>query len=363
MVLSSFGFIRVLKKSSSSSEIKDFPLVSVVIAFRNEEENISKLVNALSKQNYPSKKIEIIAIDDNSDDNSVAVAKDNISGCNFFDFKIIELGKEFQKSGKKDAIRAGVQHTNSEIILTTDADCIPSNTWIYSMVKEYTTTNSKLVCGPVMYFQSKGLLKNFFYMDFLSMAGFGAGMFGIKLPIYCNAANMLFNKDTYNKTESRVGGKQFASGDDVFLLHAIKKYFGIKNISFSLTRDSLVETEAPESFSEFFKQRIRWGGKAIGYRDIMSISTTLLIFILNFFIVILLLLRFSYSSELFVYAGLLWIIKCLFDYSILFPGAIFFKYNRLNRYYLIMQLFYPFYITIVGICSVLVNVSWKGRSN
>ena len=44
--------------------------VSIVIAFRNEEENIPFLLEDLSKQDYPLKCIELILVDDFSNDNS-----------------------------------------------------------------------------------------------------------------------------------------------------------------------------------------------------------------------------------------------------------------------------------------------------
>src|ERR1700693_2061630 len=49
--------------------------ISVIIAARNEEENIGHLLQALQEQTYPSNSFETIVINDHSDDNTVGIAK------------------------------------------------------------------------------------------------------------------------------------------------------------------------------------------------------------------------------------------------------------------------------------------------
>ena len=47
---------------------QDLPLASVIIAARNEEENLPALLKDLTKQSYPLDKLEVIIVNDRSTD-------------------------------------------------------------------------------------------------------------------------------------------------------------------------------------------------------------------------------------------------------------------------------------------------------
>ena len=50
--------------------------VSVLIAVRNEADNIKKLLTSLLKQTYPKNIFEIIIVDDSSEDDTIDIVKD-----------------------------------------------------------------------------------------------------------------------------------------------------------------------------------------------------------------------------------------------------------------------------------------------
>ena len=53
--------------------------ISVIVAARNEENNIGKLITAIQKQNYPSHLFELIIVDDHSTDKTAEVIKPFLS--------------------------------------------------------------------------------------------------------------------------------------------------------------------------------------------------------------------------------------------------------------------------------------------
>ena len=65
-----------------------YPSVSVVIAAKNEENNIHRLISCLSKQNYPKDKYEIIIANDKSTDKTLNIIN-NIK--NVENLKIINI--------------------------------------------------------------------------------------------------------------------------------------------------------------------------------------------------------------------------------------------------------------------------------
>lgn len=91
--------------------------VSIIIACRNEELKLPFLLSCLAEQDYPNRLFEVIVVDDNSSDNTRAVASS-------FSALITLFTTSNKGSGKKHAIKTGVEAASGELIITTDADCL-----------------------------------------------------------------------------------------------------------------------------------------------------------------------------------------------------------------------------------------------
>jgi len=62
--------------SNSKDSITDKLLhFSIIVAAKNEENNISNLISALKNLDYPEDNYEVIIIDDNSNDDTLILAK------------------------------------------------------------------------------------------------------------------------------------------------------------------------------------------------------------------------------------------------------------------------------------------------
>ena len=96
--------------------VDDAPLVSVIVAFRNESANIKPLIDSLLSQSYG--KCEYILVNDHSDDDSLSVAS------SYQDSRLYVLDAPDEVSGKKAALRFGYEKSQGEILYFTDADCI-----------------------------------------------------------------------------------------------------------------------------------------------------------------------------------------------------------------------------------------------
>jgi cellulose synthase/poly-beta-1,6-N-acetylglucosamine synthase-like glycosyltransferase len=64
-----------LKFVPSGNNLEYFPFISVVVAARDEEKNISDCIQSLLKQDYPVDKFEILIIDDFSTDKTAELIK------------------------------------------------------------------------------------------------------------------------------------------------------------------------------------------------------------------------------------------------------------------------------------------------
>ena len=110
--------------------------VSIIVAARNEEKNIENCLKALINQNYPADKFEIIIVDDRSTDATATIVGKFQSA--YSNINLIQV-EEFKNdiAPKKHALSTGISHAQGEILLFTDADCIPGPNWIKSIISYY----------------------------------------------------------------------------------------------------------------------------------------------------------------------------------------------------------------------------------
>ena len=185
-----------------------------------------------------------------------------------------------------------------------------------------------------------------------------AGLAGLKHPTMANAANLIYPRSIITDTE--ILNPKTSSGDDVFLLHHVKKEYGSKEIHFLNSKEATVRTYAELKLSNIFRQRIRWASKSRYYKDLDTILIGLVIAVLNFALLILLIGSF-FSTEIKNIFIVLFVAKMIPDYLILRPILSLYKRRNLLIYFPILSFVYPFYISFVGIISQFVSFEWKGR--
>jgi cellulose synthase/poly-beta-1,6-N-acetylglucosamine synthase-like glycosyltransferase len=347
-----FSWYRKTKPVKSS---RQYP-VSIIIAARNEEKRITDLLNDLLIQDYPDDLIEIIVVSDRSKDNTCRVIDDFIQRTK--SSKIIFLKTEdLGISGKKAALNSGISQAKGEIIITTDADCRLETGWISSLISTFNDDNIRMVFGPVTYFESKGFLNDFQSLEFAGLVASGAGAALAGQPFLCNGANLAYRKEAFIKVDGFSGNEKYISGDDVFLMHKMKKEFGRRSVIFCRDERSVVKTYAAEGFGEFIKQRIRWASKSKGYKDPLSIFTAMIVFSYSL-IVLSSFIAGVFNAWFFLPAGGLLIIKMIADLPLMWGITGFFGQKKLMKWYPVFQVVYPLYITWAGVLSFFRRKAW-----
>lgn len=334
--------------------------VSVLIPARNEEKSIVKILACLLAQDYRSSLMEVLVIDDHSSDATAAIVEKYIEKHPGKDIKLMRCDE--RAHSKKQALSLGIKKATGNLILTTDADCIVGGRWISSFVKHYENTSAALISGPVTYLNRPGFFHAFQALEFLGLVASGAGAMGAGFPFMCNGAALAFEKDAFEKVGGYEGNEQYASGDDVFLLHKILKEYGRKKIAFLKDPEALVYTHGEGSLRSFFRQRVRWGSKSKAYRNTIAISTALAVFLFNLSLVAGLLAGVVYPKVLLITA-LLWLFKYLADLPLLVGITGFTGQRKLLRAYVLFQPIYVIYLVMIGVVSLFGKSEWKGRKN
>ncbi len=228
------------------------PPVSIIIAVRNEEENIVNLLTDISEQSYPKQLLEIIIVNDHSTD-STASKVEEFAREVAFELVLINLQEE---EGKKAAINKGIISANNEIILTTDGDCRADSEWVTSMMACFNNDNIQLVSGPVRMYPQVSLWQRFQSIEFSSLISAGAATLSLGWPTMANAANLAYRKDAYTNIKGQ-SKQNISSGDDIFLLHEVSQAYS-NAIVFCRDPRATVDTEPARTLNSFYHQRKRW---------------------------------------------------------------------------------------------------------
>ncbi len=327
--------------------------VSVIIPARNEEKNIGALLQSLQRQDYPKQSFEVIVVDDHSSDSTAEIVN------KFPGIKLLQLEGEIINSYKKKAIEKGIAAASGELIITTDADCIPLPGWLKVMVAFKETTNAVLIVAPVVFNCNAQMIQIFQAMDFMILQGItGASVFK-KMHSMCNGANLAYERKVFFEVEGFTGIDQIASGDDMLLMHKIAKKYP-ERIHYLKSKDAIVSTLPMLSWKAFFNQRIRWASKATHYTDKRVFWVLLLVYFFNFFFIVLLLAGF-WNHSYWLYLLLAIVLKTLAELSFFHAIATFFDKQWAVKYFFFFQPLHIFYTVIAGLFGQFGTYEWKGR--
>lgn len=336
----------------SSSHFANFKKVSVVIAARNESENILNLLNDLASQNYPLDLIEVIVIDDYSIDNTFEKATSFKANFN------LHIIKNLNRQGKKSALTLGVEHSTANLIFTTDADCSLPQNWLKTLVEFYVKYTPKMIIGPVQYIE-RSVFDKILNFELMGLVGIAASTLKLKNPTLSNGANLCFEKEVFLEVNGYEGNISIPSGDDQFLLKKVFEKYPMK-IKFIKSREAIVQTKGPCSIKEFLNQRVRWASKwKLKGQSRSQIVAPTFIFIYSF-ICILIIFYPLFSAEYIYKTTIFFIIKIVIDCIFMLPVLIFFNRKNLIIISLPIQAIYFFYVTLVGILTLGYHYTWKG---
>lgn len=333
--------------------------VSIIVPARNEAANIAACVQSILSQEYPAAFLEIIMVDDHSEDDTAAIAKaaggDRVRIISLKDF----TGGSTTNAFKKKALASGIANSSGELIITVDADCIVPPGWLQHTVAMYEAHDAAMIIGPVAFAHGKGLLQVFQAIDFMTMQGITAATRVYKLGSMANGANLAFSRAAYDAVDGYNGTEQLASGDDYLLLHKMEQQFSDR-IFYLKSPEAIVTTIPPQTWNAFLNQRIRWASKSGKYGDRNLTLILGLVYVFNVAILAAMAGGF-YDNRIWAIAAAMLLLKTNTELLLLIPVARFFKRQRLLWYFAPLQPLHLCYIALAGFLGMKGGYRWKGR--
>lgn len=234
--------------------------VSVIVCARDAYEYLLDLIPVLLNQDYPD--YEVVIVNDCSQDQTEEYLKDLAR--NNPKINLVNLTQNLNFfHGKKFPLSMGIKSARYDLLLLTDADCVPTNSqWIKEMVKAYDRDTEIVVAyGP--YFERKGLLNKLIRFDTLYIAMQYLSLALAKKPYMGVGRNLSYRKSTFMKNKGFTSHYNIPSGDDdLFISQVANK----KNTDVYIDAINRVESEPKRTWGTWIRQKKRHYSTGIKYK-------------------------------------------------------------------------------------------------
>jgi len=345
----------------SEFQLQDIPAktrFTIVVPFRNEEEHLPFLLKSIAALNYPKDRFEFIFVDDESEDDSIALIEKCLKKFHIYS-KVIKNDRQ-TNAPKKDAITTAIKLAKHEWIVTTDADCILPKYWLDAFDCFIQSHNAECIVAPVTYARVNSFFERFQALDFLSLQGATIGGFGINKPFLCNGANLAYKLSFFKSAKGFDGNTNIASGDDIFLLEKAIK-LAPKQTHYLKSSHAIVTTIPVDNFKSLVSQRLRWASKTNKYSNLFGKFTGVSVLLMNATMVSLLMITVAGIIQPKT-IGYVFLIKICIDFLLLFKVARFLSQEQYLMSYFFASILYPFFSVYVAFSSLFISYKWKGRT-
>ncbi|MGL5892034.1 MAG: glycosyltransferase, partial [Bacteroidia bacterium] len=339
--------IRFARLPKTETAKHDLPALTILIPARNEAHTVLHCLQALRMQEVAA---EIIVVNDHSNDNTAQLAA-SVPGV-----RVVHLGAKQQ--GKKAAIMAGIEAASGEVILVTDADCIPPPQWTRLLASQL-KGSVQLAFGPILLHGKNGLLKAMQEIESFSVQSLSAGLLAGGEAFTASGANMVYVRSLPAATGGYANDTT-PSGDDVLLLlRAHARQPG--SVRWVHDVSAAVPAAAAQHFSEFLAQRIRWASKYKYYSSghIRFIGTLVAA---SGFLPWMLLVLTCFFPQLIWVVLLNLLLKFAADFLLLSLAITFFRKPDLLLWFIPAWPLYLLCAPLITIGALTGRFSWKNRN-
>lgn len=241
--------IQRMPKSSDLDLIEKLP-ISIVIAARNEGENLLQCIPLLLDQDYPD--FEVILVNDRSTDNSLQVMRafeEKDSRITVVDVSSDRYSAEMA-TGKKFALTMGIKAASHDSIALTDADCEVEKGWLNAMAAGF-AQDAGFVIGTGNY-RSSNLIGSIHSSANFRFAQQYFAATSFKVPFGAVGRSMGISRELFYRVQGFKQHMSIASGSDDLLLQSIKKIGKVVSAP-----QAISVSDSPKTFGSWFRQRSR----------------------------------------------------------------------------------------------------------
>lgn len=339
------GLVMTKKNMENFSEQS----ASIIICGRNEEKRILPLLESLEKLDYPEENFEIILVNDDSCDGTGKIME---HFCGKADNRKYLFHRKDENSykGKKGPLDFGIQQSQYEIILATDADCVVPENWLRSMLACF-DENTAMVQGYSPVKRRKDFLSVYQQFDTLAEGVTAASSMFFNSPTHANARNFAFRKSVYNEVGGFSKISHVDTGDDFYLAKLIRNETDYK-FRYNPDKSSYVLTEEVQDIKTYWHQQLRRNSKGFDLNFHFFVMGSWLII---FHLMLVYLLVIGDFARFMIFVGG----KVAVELLPAIVGAFKFHEKHLIKYFPVLWIMYPFFYFVSQIFGSFRIYKWK----
>ena len=231
------------------------PSVSILVAARNEQEDLPKLLKSLENLDYPAEKLEILFADDDSHDATGEIlaewCQQNPHGKTFrispYQFQ------RFHPNGKANALAILAKEAKGDYFFFTDADCEISPSWITAGLAPF-GGNVWMVIG-VTQVKSQSFFGSMQELDWWNTLSIVKVVTDLGFSTTGLGNNMVISRKVYEKAGGFESCGPSLTEDLEISRLIVRAGFKIRQ---QFSPEMLAYTKAEKDWSALLKQRKRW---------------------------------------------------------------------------------------------------------
>ncbi|MGZ3839013.1 MAG: glycosyltransferase [Flavisolibacter sp.] len=238
-------------KSKTKTHTQEHP-VSVVICARDEDENLARHLPGILVQEYATTH-EVIVVNDNSLDDSKYVLAELQK--TFKKLNVVDLTQEAKMiAGKKFPLSIGIKEAKHEIILLTDADCVPASEHWMQKMQEAFSDGVEIALGYGPYTKAPGFLNKVIRFETFHTAlqYFGYALAG--KPYMGVGRNLAYRKNLFFRNKGFSSINHIPSGDDDLFINKVATR---DNTAIVLDPEAFTLSKPKQTWREWMRQKNR----------------------------------------------------------------------------------------------------------
>jgi cellulose synthase/poly-beta-1,6-N-acetylglucosamine synthase-like glycosyltransferase len=328
----------------------------VLIAARNEEKNIGQCLKSVLAQDYPDDMYEVIVADDRSTDKTTEIVEKYCS--QHPNLRLVRVEDSDNVIPKKTALIEGLKISKGEIIVSTDADCVQTETWL-SSINACFSDEVGMVIGHTGYTKPDTLWKGIDAIDYLSQRALGVAFVGVGSAYTCTASNFAYRREVYERNREEFSQLKVRPAEDNYFLNRVHKK---SDYTFCVptSQDSIVTTDGASGFSQFINQRFRWGAYG-GNIVTLGVKLFFIPMLLYYCVIWVSLISGLFGMEIFSILILSLISKMIVDFLFMLKATTLYQCRYLLKYFIPISIFHLILVPVIVLKGNLFAFKWKGR--
>lgn len=236
---------RKIVRNPERINLKRYPTVAVVVPCYNEEKTIAKTIKSLLSLDYPKDKLEIIAVDDGSKDNSWGAMQEFSTNSS-----VILLKKE--NGGKHTALNLALTKTSAEFFGCLDSDSLVHPQALKRIISYFEKDNKTMaVCPSIIVYNPNNFIQHAQSMEYM-MSVYIKKTMGLIGGIHVTPGPFsIFRKKVFDDLGPY--HKAHNTEDQEIALRMQEHGYKIDHCP-----DAYVYTGSPDSVFKLYRQRLRW---------------------------------------------------------------------------------------------------------